>query len=298
MVDWDLYRYFLVVAREGSLSAAARDLGTSQPTVGRHISRLESQLGVRLFDRVAKEFRLTAAGASVLDTVKRMEQEGLAAERRLLGQDTRVSGSVRLSLTEGLAVHWLIPLLPDFRTRFPDIELDIATELTAVSLTHREADVALRLNRAGSENVVGRRAGDVGFGLYTAEAYAAGNGTPDSMADLAAHQIIGISGELAHSSFAGEVPHLLSSGHMVLRSSNLMVHAAAVQAGLGIGVLACVVGDRLPGVKRLLRKDFGMRTGLWLLTHRDLRTAARVRCVLDYLAEALRRDRALFAGEG
>jgi DNA-binding transcriptional LysR family regulator len=219
-------------------------------------------------------------------------------ERRLLGQDTRVSGKVRVSLTEGLAVHWLIPQLPDFRARFPGVELDIGVELTAVSLARREADIALRLNRAGTENVVGRRVGEVAFGLYGAEQYLAANGDPVQLTDLTSHQMIGFSGELVRSSLADALPGSVVDGEMALRSGSTVIHAAAVSAGLGIGILACAVGDRLPGVRRVLRDGFDVRPGFWLLTHKDLRGAARVRCVLDFLIDSLRRDRALLAGEG
>ena len=295
---WDSYRFFLAVVENKSLSGAARELGVTQPTVGRHIRELELHLNVRLFNRMNFRYVPTPAGEAILDLAESLSSTVHSIERRIGGQDSRLSGQVSLSTPEGLGVCWLIPRLRDFKKQFPEIELEVAVGRYQRELADRHCDVALCLGKPEYEDLVGRRVGTVRFGLFASPDFLGAHGRPETLADLARTSVISWGDSAAESCPAKLLRELLpvttANG---FASDSLMAQIAAAQAGLGAVVLPiCIVhGDF--GLCRILADAFGPTETLWLLTHRDLTKAARIRAILSYIADSLRNDAALLLGE-
>ena len=282
-------RTLLAIAREGSLAGAARRLKVNHSTVFRRLGAIEARLGTRLFERQDGAYATTTAGEDLLRTAERVEAEVEGLERRLSGQDLRLTGSLRLTAPDDLAEVMVMPALVEFRARYPDITVELAIDNRMLNLTRREADIALRPTRQPPETLSGRRIAPLASAVYTAAdlgaarqgetpwiAWEEGAGPPAVAAWLAARvgaQAIGY------------------------RSNSLLNQASAVRAGLGRAVLPCFLGDSDAGLKRVAPPPPELATELWLLTHPDLQRTARIRALLDLLYDALRKQRAVFQGE-
>lgn len=297
MFDWNDIRYFLAVAQTGSLSAAARELRVSQPTVGRRIREFEYRTGARLFERLDQGYVLTTAGQDILDTARSMAQAANTIEQRVGGEAGRLSGRVRLTTTEGLGSCWLAGRLPRFTEQYPQIELELMIGATLLDLQRREADVALRIGTPGTDTLVGRRLGCIGCGLYASQAYLAGRGEPTSLDDLADHTIIESVGEIAEVNQVRRLRELASIVTVSMRSNSMLAQIAAVRAGLGIMPLLhyAVFGE--PELRRVLARDFDLQLELWLLTHHDLKQTKRIRALMDFLIEEVNREPHLLVSE-
>jgi len=297
-MDWDAYRYFLAVAQHGSLSAAARCLGVTQPTVGRKIERMEECLDARLFDRTAYGYRLTTAGNAIRDLAEAMEASAVAIERRISGQEAELRGPVSVGTTEGLGSFCLAPALPAFREQYPEIGLELRVGVTVLDLVRREADIVLRVGNPGCEELIGRRIGCVKFGLFAAESYLAEHGGPHSLADLAGHRIIESAGQIADVIQAQRLRNVAACAEVALRCDTVLTQFNAMRSGLGIAALPYyVVPPGARDIRRLLPQAFDLERDLWLLTHRDLRQSARIRAVLGFLAKTAKDWTPLLMGE-
>ena len=285
MIDWDDLRSFLAVARHGSLSAAARALGVQQTTMGRRLAGFESQAGVRLLQKTPRGYTLTAAGEAILGNVERIESETLAIERRITGRDARLEGTVRVTMVESLAVHVIVPALPVLRRRHPGIALDIAAGTRVMSLTMREADIALRFGRLRQADLAVRKVADVGFWLYASEAYLAGHGGPVGAGE--GHDLVLNEADLMELPEMAWFVAALPQGRPVLRTNSRLAQVAAVGAGVGIGCLARYLGDAA-GLVRLSVADPPPGRELWMAVHNDIRHTPRIRAVTDFLASAVR----------
>ena len=179
MLDWNDLRYFLAIARGGTLARASRDLGINATTVGRRLVALEEEVQARLFDRTPDGYVLTPSGRDLLPRAERMEGEAIALDRDVIGADQRPSGAVRLTATEMLATRFIMPHMPRFHATHPEITLELECTTRVVSLARREADIALRLARPREDNVVGRRLASVPLSLYAAPSYVAERGLPE-----------------------------------------------------------------------------------------------------------------------
>lgn len=283
MLDWDLIRYFLAVARAGTLVGAARELGVDQTTVGRRVVAFEERVGVRLFERGGSGYALTDAGARVFASAEAMASAASDVEARALGEDTRLTGTVRIATTETLAEHFVVRAVATVRAEHPAVDMVVATGWRAVSLVRREADVAVRLPRPTDPRLVGRRAATFAMRLYAAPSYVSARGEP--RCGLAGHDLIAYEEATAQSSrepFAGasiEGARVVFQGN----SATVLVHAA--EAGLGVVELPSYVGDARPGLARVL-PERERPYGVWMVVHRDARRAARVRAVCDGIAAA------------
>lgn len=295
-VEWGLYRYFLAVANTGSLTGAARQLGVSQPTVGRQIQALEEVIGARLFDRANSGYVLTGPGQSIVELAEAIEEQAIAIERRIAGEDRRLDGRVRISAAEGIATNWLAPTLPALKQRFPNIEIELLVGLAALDVTRREADIVLRIGSPGCDSLVGRRMGAVHFGLFAADTYLAERGVPKTSACLADHVVIDSCGGIANLAQVRRLRDLAASTPRSMCCDNLVTQFAAMRAGLGILAVPLYMAHGVSGVRRLLADEFDVALDLWLLVHRDLRPVARIGVVFEFLVEALRRDRDRFTG--
>ncbi|HEX6244844.1 MAG TPA: LysR family transcriptional regulator, partial [Polyangiales bacterium] len=191
MLDWDDLRYFLAIHRAGTLARAAAELSINATTVGRRLSVLEDRVEARLFDRTPDGYVLTLTGRDLLQRAERMEAEALGVARDIKGRDQRPVGNVRLSATEMIATRFIAPHLPRFHAVYPELTLEIECTNRVVSLSRREADVALRLSRPREDDVVTKRLSSVPVALYAAHRYLERAGAPrDPERSLAGHRVI------------------------------------------------------------------------------------------------------------
>lgn len=283
-LNWDDLRVFLAVARAGSLSGAARKLGVNHSTVFRRIAGFEQALGVRLFERLPNGYALTPAGEETLAIAERIEADFASIDRTLVGRDLRLSGVVRITTTDMLAL-WLLPdHLERLRATCPAIEIEIATGNESLDLSQRETDIALRIANSPPETLVGRRVGELDFAIYGASAYCAAH--PGS--GLGGHDWIGL--DRAHAPLMRQLREFAPEVRPVTRSNSVACTVQLARAGLGLAVLPCVIADRQADLVRLVDLPATFRLGLWLLTHEDLRHTARIRAVMAFLADALTGD--------
>ncbi|MGF1466162.1 MAG: LysR family transcriptional regulator [Sandaracinaceae bacterium] len=288
---WDDLRYVLAVARGGTLSRAASQLGVNHSTVSRRLGALAEQLGVRLFDRGSAGYVPTPAGRDLIEVAERVEEDILALEGRILGRDAELRGVVRFTSID--AFIWILADdLSRFRRRFPQVELEVSADFAPRDLSRREADVALRASNGPPEHLVGRRVGRLEFAVYGAACLAEGG------ADLATLPWVcwddAADAALEQAWIRRHVPH----APIAARVDSTVSLVSAVRAGLGVGFLACALGDADPKLRRLRPIEEGFGMDLWLLTDRQLRGTARIRAFLDHLAEALAHKAPAFAGQG
>lgn len=285
-MDWESLKFFLALARKGSLLGAGRVLGVKHSTVLRRIGTLEDQLGLKLFDRHSSGCTLTAAGQEMLDSVIPVEDDLLAMERRLSGRDRRLTGTVRLAALEVLS-PWICTALAKLRAGHPGIAVEVDISPNTVSLARHEADIALRVSAGPPENLVGRRIATLVHAVYAAETPA----TPD----LAVSDWIGYSDSRAGIPQAQWVAANVPAEKIVLRTNHTATVLSAVRAGLGLALLPCYLGDADPGLRRI-RTVAGLGQAMWILTHSDLVHTPRVRTVMDILTKELMLRRDLIEG--
>ena len=296
-MDWSGYQYFLAVAETGSLSAAARHLGVSQPTVGRQVQALEESLKARLFIRTPTGYELTSAGHEIVELAQDIEERTVAIRRRIGGQDSKLSGRICIAVTEGLATFWLASKVPLLKHRHPEIEIELKVGIPAHDLTRWEADVALRVGSPVCDELVGRCISEVGFGLYASDTYLATHGEPAAIADLAGHSLIGSTGEIANLPQVRKLSDLSKTASVSMSCNFLMTQFMAMRHGLGLLALPHYMAAAAPDVRRVLAADFDVTLDLWVLTHRDLKETARVRATIDFLCEEIDAARAHFRGQ-
>lgn len=293
MMNWDDLRYIRVLAEAGTLSAAAERLGVHPSTVFRRLGQIEQRLGVRLFDRHHHGLSLTAPGEEVSAMAERLGSEVDGLERRLAGRDTRPSGSVCLTTTDTLLQGGLAPVLTRFREHYPDIRLEVVTGNPFLSLSKRDADVALRPTASPPDNLVGRRITDIATAIYAAPRYLAG--APPTEA-LECQDWIAPDDSLAHLASARWLQQRLPDVHPVMRCNNVTSLLALARAGAGLAPLPCFLGDADPHLVRVHGPLPELSVGLWLLTHWDLRHVARIRALLDHLHAELSVRQSRFSG--
>lgn len=286
--NWDDLRLFLAVARAGSLSGAARAVGVNHSTVFRRIGAFEDSLGVRLFDRLPSGYALTAAGEEMQASAERVEAEIAALDRRVTGQDLRLSGVVRITTVDMLAQGLLPRHLVAFRRAYPDIEIELTVGNATLSLTRREADVALRVGNQPSDTLVGRRVGRLVFAVYGSAQ--ASNAT----APLAEQPWIGFDAE--HAPLVRSLAEFLPEVRPAFRVNSVAAAIAATKTGIGLATLPCGLADPEPGLMRVADLPDDFTLDLWLLTHEDLRRTARIRAFMDFLAEGIANEAALLEG--
>jgi DNA-binding transcriptional LysR family regulator len=288
-LDWEDLRYFVALARYGTLSATARGLRVNHATVARRVTSLETRLGRALFDRRADGYALTAAGKAVLDEARSMDEAALSVLNRL-DTGTELGGMVRLTAGRVLAERFLIPRLHAFHERYPAIDLEVVGGSRVVSLARREADVALHYGTPKDSELVARRVAKIAFGLYASPAYREKLKARDTPA------FIGFDQESEFIAEAGWLAGEFPNGRFSIRTSSQTTQAAAARAGFGVALLPRYVAADDPGLVRVSLGERLPERELWLLIRRDLTKVPRVRVVSDYLADVFRRERRLFAG--
>jgi DNA-binding transcriptional LysR family regulator len=288
MLDWDDLRFFLAIARYGSLSAAAKDLHVAQSTVGRRLASLEACLGVRLLNRTPDGYVPTLAGQDVRKQAERLEAEAQALERNVGGRDTRMAGLVRVTCAETVAAHILAPCLASLHTQHPDISIELIPNPRELSLSMREADISVRLTVAEQHDLVVRRIGTVAFGLYASPVYLERHGELDLAGGCPGHHLITQLEDIQDATQTGWLADLAPRARVAIQTTS---HEAAVSAAINGGGLACLArfrADHEPGLTRLAVPLRVPSTGMWLVVHRDSRQTPRIRVALSHIAESVR----------
>ena len=283
-MEWDDFKYFLAVARSGSLTGAARTLKTSAATVGRRIMTLESRLGARLFDRGQTGYALTESGEAIRLKAEEVEEAVLSLEREAFGRDLRASGKVRVATAEDIASVIVAPRLTEFRRLHPGIVLEMVSSWDVVNLTRREADVAIRTVRPMQGDFVIRQTGVWNCAVYVSKPYARAHKLAADMNEMPGIDVISWTEE--HRFRGGDwFDKHAQNAPVVLAANSRHIQYAACKAGLGAAILPCLAADRDPDLVRLLPPERVRSVPLWLVAHRDLLRTARVRAVMDFLAE-------------
>ncbi|HZZ84910.1 MAG TPA: LysR family transcriptional regulator [Anaeromyxobacteraceae bacterium] len=285
--DWDHLRFFLEVARAGTLSAAAKALGVSQPTVSRRVAALTQRFGTALLRRDGSRYVLTAAGAGVLGRAERIDREVLAVSRAVDRLDALPQGSVRLTAPDGLGLALVAPALDAFRREHPGIDLLLQAESEVADLSRSEADLALRFVRPRQRELVMRRVATIPFLLYAAPGYLAAHPrAPGGPPVLPGDDLVAL-----HDSMAGAPQSVWlrrhgAPGRVRVRVRSVIPLKVAVAAGAGLGVLPDYLGED-PALVALTPAPV-MRGDVWLVFHRALKDVARVRAVARFATELLR----------
>ena len=288
MFDWNDLQVFLAIARGGSLAAASRQLGVNHSTVFRRLNTFEETLGVRLFERLPSGYALTAEGESIRDEAEAVEQSVLAIERRVAGRDLAMEGDVRITTPANLAREFLAPWLPELYARFPGIRIEIAASDDDFDLARREADIALRATPAPPDWLVGRELTRIRWWAYASPDYLAAHGRPDDAGALSGHDVIGADTAFQRLPAFAWLRETIPDARIRARAGDLMTMAALAEAGIGVCMLP---GDQFSArLIRLFELDTRFDSGLWLLTHPDLRHVGRIKAVMDFLTEKLRAD--------
>jgi DNA-binding transcriptional LysR family regulator len=287
MLDWDDLRFFLAIARHGSLSAAAKDLHVAQSTVGRRLASLEASLGVRLLNRTPEGYVPTLAGRDVREQAERLEAEALSVERNVGGRDTHLAGLVRVTCAETVASHILAPCFATLHLQHPDIMIELIPDPRELSLSMREAEISVRLKRPAQHDLVARRVGSMAFGLYASPKYLEQYGEPDFARGCAGHHLITQLDDIEDASQACWLADIAARARVALQTTS---HEAAVSAAAHGGGLACLArfrADQDGGLTRLVPPYPAPSAGIWLVVHRDNRRTPRIRAVLTHIAECV-----------
>ena len=281
-MEWDDLRVFLAIAREGTLGAAAPKLGQTQPTMGRRLRALEEAVGQKLFQRTNDGFVMTDEGAAVLNHAQRMEEEALAFQRQLAGQEQVLDGMLRITSSDWFGAYVLTPVLADFARAHPQVTIELLTDARFLSLSHREADLAFRLQPFDEPDIASRKLLSMPYGLYTRQGSAhprAGDG-----ADAA---LITMDTAFASMPDVAWLRRMLPHARVVLRSNARVIQAQMCVQGIGVAVLPRPLGDSFAGLERVELGEDPPSRDTWVGYHRDLRRLARLRALLDMVLERL-----------
>jgi DNA-binding transcriptional LysR family regulator len=285
--NWSLVRSFLAVLEHGSLLAAARQLQSSQPTIGRHIAELESQLSVALFDRTGRGLVPTEAALRLADAARTMQTGADQLARTVEGADRSISGTVRITASQPVSCYVLPPLLAQMRLSLPDVQVELVASNSVSNLLRREADIAVRMVQPEQATLVARRVGKVALRGCAHQDYLRRRGIPREPADLLGHDLIG--GDRNDETLKGFAAAGLAveREQFAFRTDDLIVVWQAVRAGLGIGFVSEHLLRTDPAVVPLLPKVKIAPLPVWLAVHKEIRTSKRIRAVYDFLAESL-----------
>lgn len=287
--DWNRARAFLVTAEEGSLSAAARALGMTQPTLGRQVSALEEELGVALFERVGRGLELTPSGLDLMEHVRTMGEAANRVSLAAMGQSQSIEGTVRITATEVASAFVLPPIIAKLRLAEPGIHVELVASDSVRDLRRREADIAVRSGRPSDPTLIARKLMDGQARLYAAESYLARIGHPRSSEELSGAEFLGTEDNRLFLEWLNGLGLNLTARNFPILCGNHLVQWELVKQGAGIGAMVTFIGDAEPRVRLAAPWLAPFAFEVWLVSHRELRTSRRVRLVFDWLTEELRR---------
>ena len=286
-LDWALVRSYLAVMDAGSVSAAARATQGHQPTISRHLSELEAQLGVPLFERTGRGVTPTAAGLEVLPAARQMQAAAEALARSVTRGREATRGTVRIAVSQVVATWLLPPLVAEFQRAEPEIAIEIVSSNAVQNLLRREADIAVRMVRPEQGSLIARKLGEVGIGAWAQADYLARMGMPRTAADLMRHRLIGYDRDDAILRGFARMGVALTPANFVVRTDDQVANAQLVAAGAGIGFAADYLAAMWPDVHQVLPELAIPPLPCWLTVHRELRGNGVVKRVYDFLAEAI-----------
>ena len=291
--DIEDLRLLAAIYAARSLSGGAKRLGVDHSSAFRRLGKLEQRLGVRLFDRARDGYTPTPAGELTVATATRMIDDLLALEHKLAGEDLRPSGIVRVTTTDTL-VDFLAPAFRSFQRAHPEITLEVVVALAFLTLTRRDADVAIRAAEEPGEALVGRRVGEIAFSVYGSRA-ALGEVRTENIGD---HSWVGFDESLGHLAAAKWMKTHVGNEQITHRANTLPAIQTAVRSGMGLAALPCFMGDADPELVRITGTISELETPLWVLTHPDLKRVARIRTFLDHIAAEIGYRRGMLQGLG
>ena len=287
-IGWELWRSFLMVLRQGNLSRAARLLGLTQPTLGRHISELERSLGLCLFTRSPRGLAPTDAAFELKPHAQAMAIAADALLRTASGSASEARGVVRITAPEIIGAEILPAILTAFRKKYPGVTVELALTNVTENLLAREADIAVRLVRPDQAALVAKKVGKVRFGCYAHRDYLKRHGTPRSFADLKSHSLIGFDKGGTAIKALRDLPDPLARDDFAFRSDSALAQIAMVRAGYGIGRGADIAARSDPDLVPLLAGQYCVEVDLWVAMHEDARASRRTRLMFDHLAASLK----------
>ncbi|MFG1249643.1 MULTISPECIES: LysR family transcriptional regulator [unclassified Xanthobacter] len=294
MIPWDDFRLVRAIAETGSLAGAAEQLAVNHSTVFRRLGTLEQQLGARLFERARAGYVPTPMGEEMVRLAEHMADEVLAVERRITGQDLRPSGELRVTTNDTLLVHMLTPIFASFRAAYPEIRLDVVISNQSLSLSKRDADVAIRASDRPGDTLVGRRMASIAWGIYGSAAQDIAG--PLDPADLRRHDWIGFSDNLGAIKPAKWLRERVGEEKIIYRVNTVLGLAEAAAAGIGLALLPCFIAAVTPGLVQLMGRQSELESGLWLLTHPDIKATARVRTFMEHAGREIGKLRGRIEG--
>lgn len=286
-IDWNLYRSFLAVMREGSLSAAARSLGLTQPSIGRHIAALEAAQARPLFTRSPEGLKPTAHAQQLLGPAQAMASAAQEAARQASGPQAQSRGTVRISASQIMGGEVLPELLAHFQAQHPLIAIELVLNNKQDDLLQREADIAVRMVRPTQKALLAKRLGRVDIGMYAHQRYIRQRGLPRSVADLARHTLIGADTDPTAIKLAQQVGLHITRGDFHFRCDNDLAQLAALRAGLGIGGCQIGIAQRDPQLVPVQPELLTFSLDMWLITHGDLRRDPNVMALYRHLGTHL-----------
>ena len=290
-VDWDDLRFVFAVSERGSISAAAKLLNVNHSTVLRRLASLEKRLGSRLFDRLPDGYEMTAQGEQLRKQLRGVSEQIESAQRSLSGRDLSLSGEIRITTTDTLIRGLLMPYLAEFHDLNPATQIAIVINNAFLSLTRREADVAVRPSNSVPENLVGRRVGRLRTAIYASRSYLRKNAKKK---EWAVHDWVAPEETLSHLAQAKWMRENTLEDRIVARVDSLVGMVAAVRYGMGLGMLLCLLADEETELVRLAEPVDELDTDLWILTHPALKGVARIKALTDFLYDKLRASDKLF----
>jgi len=285
-IEWELYRSFLAVLAEGSLSGAARALEIAQPTVGRHVAALERALRMPLFTRSQTGLLPLESALSLRPYAEAMSNAVAALERAAASHGSGVRGVVRVTASEVIGVEVLPPIIARLREQHPDLQIELVLSNRMQDLLQREADIAVRMARPEQALLIARRIGRVDVGLHATAHYLQRHGVPTTITDLQRHTLIGFDQPTAFIRAASKSFPLRREA-FALRADSDLAQLALIRSGAGIGGCQVPIGRR-DGLVRVLARQFSLPLATWIVMHEDLRTSPRCRVTFDALVEGLR----------
>lgn len=281
-LDWSDVRVFLAIARCGTLGAAARQTGQTQPTMGRRLRALEEATGNALFQRTRDGFVLTDEGAAVLTYAERMEEEALGFTRALAGKDAQLTGLLRVSSSDWFGIHVLTPVFARFLAQQRGVSIELVTDSRRYNLARREADLVFRITPFDEADVIQRKLMHMDYALYARQDRVA-----PQAGDGEGHTLITMDSAFGTLPDVAWVRRMLPNARVAFSSNNRGAQARICAEGVGFAVLPCLLGDATAGLRRIDLGETPPGRDVWFGYHRDLRRVARLRALLDATIEAL-----------
>jgi len=293
-MNWDDIRIFLAVARAGQILGAAKRLGLNHATVSRRVASLEQEAGAKLFRRLTTGSELTLAGERLLAVAERMEADVISARAEIAGEGEDISGTVRVGAPDGFGVAFLAPRLWRLNERHPGLSIQLVPVPRSLSLSRREADIAITVDRPTEGRLVAAKLIDYSLGLFASKAYVAEHGLPEDAAALGRHRLVGYVPDLVFSPTLDYAAEISEHWNAAFAVSSAMGQVEAVRAGAGIGILHSFIARGMDG---LVAVPFArpIRRSYWIVYHESMRLTRQIQVAAAFIAEIVAQERRIFA---